>query len=95
MKMDKTAACFPARTAVIILRSKKDARQWEKPDTKYTVVFPEDWTKAQLLEYVRAVHPDNTAKIFSWNESRTANDKPKLWLTNPRAFENYKKGVMK
>lgn len=93
--MDRPAACFPVRTAVIILRRKKDGRRWERPESKYTVAFPEEWTKAQFLAYVRAVHPDHTVKIFSWDESRNAKGKPKLWLANPRAFFNYKKATMR
>lgn len=88
--MTTPAACFPVRTAVIALRTRGNYSS-----TNYTVAFPEEWTKKQLLDYVRAVHPNETAKIVQWNESRSAKDKPRLWLANPRAFVNFKKGEMK
>jgi hypothetical protein len=91
LRAERPSACLIARTAVISLKEKKPGY---KP-TNYTLVFPEEWTKSQLLEYVRAVHPEKTAKIVKWNEVYTAKGAPVIWLTNPRAFSNYKKGEMK
>jgi hypothetical protein len=87
----KPPACFDARTAVIALRTR---RATHKPNN-YTVVFPADWSKSQLLEYVRAVHPEDTARIVKWNEAYTVNDEVRLWMVNPRAFSNFKKGILK
>jgi hypothetical protein len=58
-------ACFPARTAVIALKKKDPAYK----ATNYTLVFPVDWTKKQLLDYVRAVHTESTVRIVKWQET--------------------------
>lgn len=84
-------ACFIARSAVIALR-KKDP---EYGPTNYRLVFPTEWTKKQLLDYVRAIHTEATVKIVKWEHAHSAKGEPLLWLTNPRAFKNYKKGEMK
>lgn len=60
-----------------------------------TIVFPADWSKSQLLDYVRAVHPEETARIVKWNEVLDKTGHARLWMVNPRAFSNFKKGTLK
>lgn len=88
--MARVAGCLPARLVTISLRTRgKDNA------TKYKVVCPEEWNKSQFLDYVRKVHPEDTARIVEWPEARTKQDDPKVWLSNPLSFENYKKGKLK
>jgi hypothetical protein len=90
-RAERPSACFPARTAVIALKKKDQAYK----ATNYTLVFPADWTKKKLLDYVRAVHIESTVRIVKWEETAGMNDEALLWMTNPRAFSNYKKGILK
>lgn len=89
---EKVPACLHARTAVISLRKRgKDYL----PD-KYTITFPAKWSRSTLLDYVRKVHTEHTARIVKWNEAYSiTTGMPLAWIVNPEAFTDFKKGELK
>lgn len=79
----KLPGCLPARRVKVELKLKTGGgaeRHW--------VVIPEDWTRSQFLAYVRGVHIHETARILEWRDSSD-------WVANPRAFANFKTGVLR
>lgn len=80
--------CMRARHVTIRLRRKHG----EPIDYTTDIVVPAGWKRATLLRYVRASHPEETAKIVEWHDSggwTTA-----AWLPNPSAFSDYRRGVL-
>jgi hypothetical protein len=86
--------CFPGREAEISLLRKGDDPAETEPD-RYNVICPADWTQRQFLDYCEAVHSNEVVEIIRWHDVDDKNGDPRVWITNPRAFSNYKKGVMK
>jgi hypothetical protein len=80
--------CLQAREVTIALRF----RRGEPKPKRFTLVVPAHWTKAALLRYVRAEHPDETARIVQWNPSADGWE-PRIWMPNPTGFRDYIHGL--